>query len=197
MTKNGSPRIALPLILKAMEPTSQSTGQAAMPTILKWPDPALFKKSAPVAEVTAEIRSLAEGMTSAMLSAPGLGLAAPQVGVMLRLIVVYPAVAEFEYAGIGPITLVNPVITETSGEEIIEEGCLSVPGVYTELARPAWLKVKYTSLDGEPKELQAKGRLARCVAHEVDHLDGVVFWDHLPRLKRDWLKLKFKRKNGW
>jgi peptide deformylase len=168
-----------------------------MPTILKWPDPALFKKSAPVTKVTDEIRSLAEGMTSAMLSAPGLGLAAPQVGVLLRLIVVYPAGAEFEYAGIGPITLVNPVITETLGEDIGDEGCLSVPGVNCELTRPAWLKVKYISLDGEPKELQAKDRLARCVAHEVDHLDGVIFWDRLPRLKRDWLKLKFKRKNGW
>jgi peptide deformylase len=168
-----------------------------MPTILKWPDPALFKKAAPIGEVTDEIRSLAERMTSAMMSAPGLGLAAPQVGVSLRLIVVYPAGSEFEYAGIGPITLVNPVITETFGEELTEEGCLSVPGIYTELVRPAWLKVKYTSLDGEPKELGAKGRLARCVAHEVDHLDGVIFWDRLPRLKRDWLKLKFKRKSGW
>jgi peptide deformylase len=180
-----------------MEPTTQSTGETATPTILKWPDSALFKKAAPVTEVTDEIRSLAEGMTVAMLGAQGLGLAAPQVGASLRLIVVYPAGSEFEYAGIGPITLVNPVITETFGEEISEEGCLSVPGIYYDLPRPSWLKVKFTSLDGEPKELQAKARLARCVAHEVDHLDGVIFWDHLSRLKRDWLKLKFKRKNGW
>lgn len=157
----------------------------------------MFKKSAPVVEVTDEIRSLAEGMISAMLAAPGLGLAAPQVGVSLRIVVVYPAGSEFEYAGIGPITLVNPVITETSGEDLTEEGCLSIPGIYSDLPRPAWLKVKFTSLDGEPRELQAKGRLARCVAHEVDHLDGVIFWDRLPRLKRDWLKLKFKRKSGW
>jgi peptide deformylase len=180
-----------------MKATTQLTGQTAMPTILKWPDASLFKKAAPVTEVTDEIRSLAEGMICAMMAAPGLGLAAPQVGVSLRLIVVYPAGSEFEYAGIGPITMVNPVITETFGEELIEEGCLSVPGVNSELVRPAWLKVKYTSLDGEPKELEAKNRLARCVAHEVDHLDGVIFWDRLPKIKRDWLKLKFKRKNGW
>lgn len=180
-----------------MKQTAPADGKAILPTILKWPDPVLFKKSVPVTEVTDEIRSLAEGMTSAMLAAPGLGLAAPQVGVSLRLIVVYPSGSEIEYMGIGPITLVNPVISETAGEDISEEGCLSIPGIYYDLPRPAWLKVKYTSLDGEPKELQAKGRLARCVAHEVDHLDGVIFWDRLPRLKRDWLKLKFKSKRGW
>ena len=180
-----------------MKPTAQSTAQTETLPILKWPDPALFKKAAPVAGVTDEIRSLAEAMTSAMLAAPGLGLAAPQVGVSLRLIVVHPSGAEIEYMGIGPIILVNPVITETSGENIGEEGCLSIPGIYTELARPDWLKVKFITLDGEPQELQANGRLARCVAHEVDHLDGVIFWDRLPRLKRDWLKLKFKRKSGW
>lgn len=180
-----------------MKQTAQADGKPTLPTILKWPDPVLLKKSAPVTEVTDEIRSIAEGMTSAMLSAPGLGLAAPQVGVSLRLIVVYPAGSETEYMGIGPITLVNPVITESGGENISEEGCLSVPGVYYDILRPAWLKVKYTSLDGEPKELEANGRLARCVAHEVDHLDGLIFWDRLPRLKRDWLKLKFKSKRGW
>lgn len=171
--------------------------ETALPRILKWPDPALFKKSAPVTEVTDEIRSLAEGITSAMQATAGLGLAAPQVGVLSRLAVIDPAASESEYAGMGPVTLINPVITETFGEESAEEGCLSVPGIYCELPRPSWLKVRFTTLDGEPKELEARGRLARCVAHEVDHLDGVMFWDRLSRLKRDWLKLKFKRKHGW
>lgn len=180
-----------------MKHITQSTREAVTPAILKWPDPALFKRAEPVAEITDEILSLADKMTVAMLAAPGLGLAAPQVGISLRLIIVHPAGAELEYAGMAPVALLNPSITETLGEDISEEGCLSVPGIYTELPRPAWLKVKYTSLDGEQKELQAKGRLARCVAHEVDHLDGVIFWDRLPRLKRDWLKLKFKRKSGW
>lgn len=180
-----------------MKPTALINEETAFPVILKWPDPALFKKSSPVTEVTDEIRSLADAMTSAMLAASGLGLAAPQVGVSLRLVVIDPAASEIEYAGMEPITLVNPVITEIFGEEIIEEGCLSVPGIYCELARPSWLKVRFTTLDGEPKELEARGRLARCVAHEVDHLDGVMFWDRLSRLKRDWLKLKFKRKHGW
>lgn len=180
-----------------MRAKNKTHEQIGLLDILRWPEPALLKKAEPVHEVTDEIRSLAEKMTATMRSAPGLGLAAPQVGVSLRLIVIDPSAAEPEYAGTNPIALINPVIVKSGDKIADEEGCLSVPGIYENIPRPAWLTARFTTLDGRSLELDAKGRLARCVAHEVDHLDGVLFWDHLSRLKRDWLKLKFKRKSVW
>lgn len=159
--------------------------------ILTWPHPALGRKAEPIAEITGEIRALAARMTATMTAAPGLGLAAPQVGRGVRLIVVDMACAE--EVETSPVAMINPEIVKTSGEIIDEEGCLSVPGVFADVARPSRLTVRYTALDGAARELDAEDILARCLAHEIDHLDGVLFWDRLSRLKRDWLKLKYKR----
>ncbi|MGK7344894.1 MAG: peptide deformylase [Candidatus Nitrospinota bacterium M3_3B_026] len=159
--------------------------------ILTWPHPALGKKAEPIAEITGEMRALAARMMATMTAAPGLGLAAPQVGQSVRLIVVDMACAE--EGETSPVAMINPEIIKASGEIIDEEGCLSVPAVFADVTRPEWLSVKFTDLDGAAREFEAEETLARCLAHEIDHLDGLLFWDRLSRLKRDWLKLKYKR----
>ncbi|MBI5816463.1 MAG: peptide deformylase [Nitrospinae bacterium] len=163
--------------------------------ILWWPDDTLGEKCEPVGEVTEEIRQLARSMIFTMIAAPGLGLAAPQVGVLKRLVVVDPA-ADEENSGGEPFAMINPVIIQSSGEVIDEEGCLSMPGIYADIARPEELTVEYTSAEGGIERLNTRGFMARCVAHEIDHLNGVLFWDHLNKFKRDWLKLRFKRKSA-
>ena len=163
--------------------------------ILLWPSEALRRKSAPVVEITDELRDLARNMILTMKNAPGLGLAAPQVGLNIRLVVVNPAANddEDENSFEEPFAMINPVILDSSGEDLDEEGCLSLPGVYVDIPRPERLTAEYTSIEGKRKTITAHGVFARCIAHEIDHLDGIVFWDHLTKLKRDWLKLRFKR----
>ena len=151
--------------------------------ILITPHPALRRKARPVAPGdAAAVRALAARMLAAMYAAPGIGLAAPQVGVDLRLVVVDLMPGERP----DPVVLVNPRVVAASEELATrEEGCLSVPGQYADVARPARVTVRYHDLDGVAQQREADGLLAACLQHELDHLDGVLFVDHLTPLKRN------------
>lgn len=157
----------------------------ALLPILHYPDPRLHQSATPVTEFTAELKQLAEDMTETMYAAPGVGLAAPQVNVHQRLIVV--DVSEDKN---GLMVLVNPQIIAREGEQEYEEGCLSVPGVYSKITRAARVKVKAQDLEGAPFEVEADGLLAVCLQHEIDHLDGKVFVDYLSQLKQNRIRTK-------
>ncbi len=150
--------------------------------IIKAPDPALKKICAPVEAVDAEIRTLIDDMLDTMYGAPGMGLAAPQVGVLRRVIVVDVTKADEPR---DPVCMVNPELIEVSAETAVyEEGCLSFPDQYAEVTRPAGVRVRYLDVDNEVRELAVEGILGTCIQHEMDHLDGVLFVDHLSGLKR-------------
>jgi peptide deformylase len=159
--------------------------------ILLVPDPRLRAKARPVGPADADrIRELAPRMLDAMYKAPGIGLAAPQVGVGLRLIVVDLQREDKP----EPLVLVNPQILIASTELATrEEGCLSLPGQYADVTRPAQVKLRYLDLTGAKREIEADGLLATCLQHEVDHLDGVLFVDHLSTLKRNMLLRKLAK----
>jgi peptide deformylase len=164
--------------------------------ILVAPDPRLQKKSDPVAKVDAEIRQLMSDMLETMYKAPGIGLAAPQVGVLKRVIVLDIAP---EDAPPAPLKMANPEIVWVSDDDAsYNEGCLSVPEHYADVVRPAACRVRYLDENNEAKELEADGLLATCVQHEIDHLDGVLFIDHLTSLKRNIIlrKLLKAKKQG-
>lgn len=153
------------------------------------PAPLLRQTSAPVANVDDGVRKLAEDMLETMYAAPGIGLAAVQVGEMNRLITI--DVSHDEEAK-EPRVFINPEILWKSDElSVYEEGCLSIPDYYEEVERPARVRVRYTNLAGEPEELEADGLLATCLQHEIDHLDGVLFIDHISKLKRDRVTKRF------
>ncbi|MDR5652832.1 peptide deformylase [Ruixingdingia sedimenti] len=168
--------------------------------ILIHPDPRLKKLCAPVADIGAEIGRLAEDMLETMYDAPGVGLAAPQVGVMKRLLVM-DCVKDPEAAP-RPMVLINPEITWRSEEtNVYEEGCLSIPDQYAEVTRPAMVRVRWTGLDGAAQEEEFTGLWATCVQHEIDHLDGKLFIDYLGPIKRQMItrrmeKLKRDRARG-
>ena len=159
--------------------------------ILLVPDPRLRAKARPVGPADADaVRALAPRMLDAMYKAPGIGLAAPQVGELLRLMVVDLQKADKP----DPLVLVNPAILAVSDELAVrEEGCLSLPGQYADVTRPARIKLRYFDLDGAKREIEAEGLLATCLQHEVDHLDGVLFVDHLSPLKRNMLLRKLAK----
>jgi len=160
--------------------------------ILILPDPVLRKVAEPVAAIDARVRALAADMLETMYDAPGVGLAAPQVGVLERMIVCDVAVDED--AEPAPMTLVNPAVVWRSEElRVHEEGCLSIPEFTEEVERPSTVRVAYTDLDGEAREVAAEGLLATCLQHEIDHLDGVLFIDHISRLKRERIVKKFQK----
>ena len=151
--------------------------------IITLPDPRLKLVSEPVTEVNDEIRRLLDDMLETMYDAPGIGLAAIQVGVPKRIVTIDLSREGEEKA---PMCLVNPEIVWTSEElSTYQEGCLSVPEQYDDVERPAKVKVKYLDRDGKAQEVEADGLLATCLQHEIDHLNGVVFVDHLSRLKRE------------
>ena len=155
------------------------------------PDPQLKLVSTPVTEVTAEIRKLATDMLDTMYDAPGIGLAAIQIGVAKRIITIDLAKQDEEKQ---PIVLINPEIVWESDEfSAYEEGCLSIPDYYEEVERPASVKVRYMNLDGKTLELDADGLMSTCIQHEIDHLDGVLFIDHISKLKRDRCIKKFAK----
>ena len=157
--------------------------------IITLPDPRLKLVCEPVAEVNDEIRRLLDDMLETMYDAPGIGLAAIQVGVAKRLVTLDLAREGEEKQ---PMFLVNPEIVWTSEEEnTYQEGCLSVPEQYEDVVRPAKVKVKYLDRDGKAQEVEADGLLATCLQHEIDHLNGIVFVDHLSRLKRERIAKKF------
>jgi peptide deformylase len=155
--------------------------------VRKYGDPALRKSATPVGEVTPEVRAIIADMTETMYDEVGIGLAAPQVGIPLRLIVIS------DEDGRGVQALLNPAIVERGGEVTGEEGCLSIPGVFAPVTRAAWVKVEARSVDGKPLTINARGLRARVLQHEIDHLDGVLFIDRVDPMVRDRIKRKIKK----
>jgi peptide deformylase len=155
----------------------------ALLPILTAPDPRLKVKARPVERVDDGVRRLMDDMLETMYTAPGIGLAAPQVGVAKRVIVIDLAKDGEPRA---PLRLANPEILWVSEEDaVFEEGCLSVPEHYAEVARPAAARIRYIDYENEIREIEASGLLATCLQHEIDHLDGILFIDHLTALKRN------------
>lgn len=166
--------------------------------ILTYPDERLARKSTPVEEVNDEIRELIENMFETMYTAEGVGLAAPQVGVTKRIIVVDCGPREEgEVSPLPPkepVAIVNPVVAEGEGSIVWEEGCLSVPGYTDEVERKAKVVITGLDKDGNDLRIEADGLLAVCLQHEIDHLEGVLFVDRLSRLKQAMVKKKLKKR---
>jgi peptide deformylase len=161
----------------------------ALLNILEYPDPRLRKVAAPVAAVTPEVKMLVRDMAETMYAAPGIGLAATQVDVHKRVIVMDLSDTRDELR-----VFINPELVSADGEAESEEGCLSVPGYYDKVVRAARVRVRALNDRGEPFELDADGMLAVCIQHEMDHLQGKVFVDHLSPLKRARLNTKLRKK---
>ena len=161
----------------------------ALLPILRYPDPRLHTVAAPVGRVDDEIRRLIADMAETMYEAPGIGLAATQVDVHKRIVVI--DVSEDKS---GLMALINPEILERSGEQVCEEGCLSVPGIYEKVSRAERVKVRALNEKGESFEFEADGLLAVCVQHEIDHLDGKVFVEYLSPLKLGRIRSKLAKK---
>ncbi len=165
--------------------------------IITAPDPRLARKAKPVAKVDDSVRRLMDDMLETMYLAPGIGLAAPQVGVLQRVIVVDCAKADEKPQ---PYKLANPEILWQSEDLLTSnEGCLSLPEHYADVERPAEVKIRYLDEQNEIRELHAKGLLATCIQHEIDHLEGVLFVDHISSLKRNIILRKLtktKRQNA-
>ncbi len=171
--------------------TSPYLGAMTIRPLVILPDARLRAVSEPVAEITDEIRRLADDMLETMYDAPGVGLAAIQIGVPKRVITMDVSKSETERQ---PMVLINPEILWTSEEKrAYEEGCLSIPEYYEEVERPDRVRFRYTNLQGETVEQEADGLMATCVQHEIDHLNGVLFIDHLSKLKRDRVVKKFTK----
>ena len=159
---------------------------ALIPIILI-PDPMLRKVASPVAEITDGTRQLLDDMAETMYDAPGIGLAAPQVNISERIIVMDCGRDEEPEL----YKMINPEIVASSQERsVLEEGCLSIPNQTADVERPAHVDVRYLDVDGNEQMLHCEGLLAACVQHEIDHLDGVLFIDHISRLKRDMIVRK-------
>ncbi|HEX4408190.1 MAG TPA: peptide deformylase [Xanthobacteraceae bacterium] len=163
----------------------------AIREIVKLPDKVLRQKSAAVDKVDAGVKKLVEDMFETMYDAPGIGLAAIQLGVAKRVVTMDLSKKEDSQK---PLVFINPEITWASDEKSsYEEGCLSIPEYYEEVERPAQVKVKYLDIDGKQHEITAKGLLATCLQHEIDHTNGVLFIDHISKLKRDRVIKKFTK----
>jgi peptide deformylase len=160
----------------------------ALLPILRYPDPRLYKKAAPVAEVNEEIRQLVRDMAETMYAAPGVGLAATQVDVHQRVIVIDTSDTRDQL-----LVLVNPEIVAREGSQYCEEGCLSVPGVYESVERAEHVTFRALGVNGQPFTLNADNLLAVCVQHEMDHLDGKVFVDYLSKLKQQRIRAKLQK----
>ena len=157
--------------------------------ILLHPDPRLKKVTDPIARITPEIEALAADMLATMYDAPGIGLAAPQVGVLSRIFVM--DAQRDPQAEPQPMVLINPEITWESDEQnVYEEGCLSIPEQYAEVTRPAAVRVSWLGLDGKTHEQDFDGLWATCAQHEIDHLDGVLFIDHISAMRRQMITRK-------
>jgi len=155
------------------------------------PDPLLRQVSKPIERVDADLQRLADDMLETMYDAPGIGLAAIQIGVPRRMLVIDVSREGEEKQ---PLVFVNPeVVASTDERSVYEEGCLSIPDYYAEVERPATVTVKYLDRDGKEQTVQADGLLATCLQHEIDHLNSVLFIDHISRLKRDMVIKKFTK----
>jgi peptide deformylase len=159
--------------------------------ILILPDPRLRLVSEPVTAIDGDVRRLIDDMFETMYDAPGIGLAAIQVGVPKRIVTADLAKKDEPPA---PQVFINPEILEKSEDlSVYEEGCLSIPEVHEDVERPARIRVRYLDRDGKPQEIEAEGLLATCLQHEIDHLNGVLFIDHISKLKRDYIQRKFAK----
>lgn len=156
--------------------------------ILHYPDPRLRNRALPVGRVDEEIRTLLDDMLETMYEAPGIGLAAPQVNISKRVIVI-----DISEERNQPLYLVNPEIVLHRGETQMEEGCLSVPYIYEPVERAEWIKVRALRHDGQAFEMEAEGLLAVCIQHEVDHLEGKLFVDYLSEIKRSRIRKKLEK----
>lgn len=167
----------------------------AIRNIIILPDDQLRLISKPVEQITPEVRKLVEDMFETMYDAPGIGLAAIQIGVPLRVVTMDLAKKEDEAEGeTAPMVFINPeVISESDEKSVYDEGCLSIPEYYETVERPAKVRVRYMNLDGETVEEDAEGLYATCIQHEIDHLNGVLFVDYLSKLKRDRVMKKFTK----
>ena len=160
----------------------------ALLPILRFPDPRLKKVAQPVAQIDASIRKLVADMAETMYEAPGIGLAATQVDVHKRVVVI--DVSEEKN---NLLAFINPTLSHCEGAQIGEEGCLSVPGIYDKVERAERVTIHYQDLDGKEQKMAAEGLLAVCIQHEIDHLDGIVFVDHLSQLKQGRIKSKLAK----
>jgi peptide deformylase len=156
--------------------------------ILHFPDPKLRRKAEPVAQVDDDVRRTVDDMFETMYAAPGIGLAAIQVNVALRIIVI-----DVSERKDSPLCLINPEIVSRDGVEVMEEGCLSVPGVYEKVQRADHIAVRALDRDGDLLEFEADGLLAVCIQHEIDHLDGKLFVDYISPLKRQRIRKKLEK----
>ena len=161
----------------------------ALLPILRYPDPRLHTRAAPVREVNDEIRQLIADMAETMYEAPGIGLAATQVNVHQRVVVIDTSEDKSAL-----LALINPEIIARSGEQVCEEGCLSVPGIYDKVSRSETVRVRALDQQGKTFELDAEGLLAVCIQHELDHLEGKVFVEYLSKLKQTRIKDKLAKK---
>jgi peptide deformylase len=158
--------------------------------ILRYPDPRLKKVAAEVSRIDEGVRQLARDMAETMYEAPGIGLAATQVNVHKRVIVIDISETRDQL-----LVLINPEVLSSEGLQVCEEGCLSVPGIYDKVERAERVSVRYLDTDGKSQELSAEGLLAVCIQHEIDHLDGKVFVEHLSLLKQGRIKLKLLKQS--
>ena len=155
------------------------------------PDPILRKKSKNLEKVDDDLRKLMDDMLETMYSAPGIGLAAVQIGTLKRLIVIDITKDDQKK---NPIFLINPkIIKKSKNTSIYEEGCLSLPGHFAEIERPSECQIDYIDYNGKEKNLKASGLLATCIQHEIDHLNGILFIDYLSKLKKDMIIKKLKK----
>jgi peptide deformylase len=157
-------------------------------TILEFPDPRLRTKATAIAVVDDALRALIRDMFETMYDAPGIGLAATQVNVHKRLLVVDVSANKSE-----PLALINPEILEKDGVILSDEGCLSVPGYYEEVERAEHIRVRFLDREGVAQEMEAEGLLAVCIQHEIDHLDGKLFVDYLSEAKRQRIRKKLQK----
>lgn len=164
--------------------------------IITLPDPVLKQTAQPVSAVDDVLRAQMDKMLQTMYDAPGIGLAANQVGLLNRIVVMDLTRRQNpeDHENTGPFFMANPeIIWQSEAISVMEEGCLSIPDHYAEVERPETVRVKYLDYDGKPAELEASGLLSHCVQHEIDHLDGVLFIDRLSRLKRNLILRKIKK----
>ena len=160
----------------------------ALLTILHYPDPRLRQVAKAVGQVDDALRRLVDDMAETMYAAPGIGLAAVQVNVALRVVVI-----DLSETRNALQVFINPEIVERDGKQVFEEGCLSVPGIFGDVERAQHIRVRALDRDGKPFELEARGLLATCIQHEIDHLDGKVFVDYLSRLKQSRIRKKIEK----
>ena len=155
--------------------------------VRRYGDPVLRRRAAEVSEITPDLHRTIADMIDTMYDEAGIGLAAPQVGISLRLMVIGHDDRR------EPRALVNPVIASRGGQVTAEEGCLSIPGIFAQVTRAEWVDIEAKDLDGQPVKIHGRGLLARVLQHEIDHLDGVFFIDHLDPVARDRIKRRIKK----